>query len=375
MEFKINLPTKVFFGEGTSYRVGDFAKELSAKKVLLITGKNSVESSGALDRVSSGLNKNGIEWQRFSGVTSNPDTSLARSVIELVKKESFDLLISVGGGSALDLGKAVSLGAKYDGDILDLFENTKVSESIDPLPHIAVPTTAGTGSECSKGAILSHEISKIKGGIRGDNVFPLYAIVDPELTYSMGHAITAESGFDALAHAFETYFSLAASPYTDALAEYAMKNIFQVLPLLIHDLKNKELRNKMSYSSMLMGINLSHSSTCLPHRLQYSMAALVDVTHAQGLALFYETWINKVSKVAQHKAENINGIVGENYTKALLALMGELGLKKNLRDFVQLSDLQKIEKGLTGNLKSDPIMNADEKGISDFILESYSISE
>jgi len=155
------------------------------------------------------------------------------------------------------------------------------------LPLVAIPTTAGTGSELSKAAIITDESRKIKKGIRGAALYPKVAIVDSVFTESVPYNITMETGFDVLAHGLESYISKSASPYTEMQSEQALRIVGTYLPALAENLQDREAREKMSFASMIMGINLGHASTCLPHRMQYHLGAHTDTSHGAGLeALF-----------------------------------------------------------------------------------------
>ena len=188
------------------------------------------------------------------------------------------------------MAKAVAAGAGTSEDIDEYFYNGR--ELVDHvLPVIAIPTTAGTGSELSKAAIITDDVRRIKSGIRGAGLYPKVAIVDSIFTESVPYHITMETGFDVIAHAMESYISNAASPFTRMQSEYAAAIAGKMLPRLASDMQDTEARKYMSYASMIMGINLGNASTGLPHRLQYPLGAMTDTSHGAGLSALYTAWV------------------------------------------------------------------------------------
>ena len=267
------------------------------------------------------------------------------------------MIIGFGGGSAMDGAKAIAAGIKSKEDIEVYFYQGK-EPGEDTLPVIAIPTTAGTGSELSKAAILTDEVRKVKTGIRGNALYPLTAIVDSCFTETVPFRITMETGFDVLAHAAESYISRAASPYTRVQSETAIQIAGQYLPRLAECLSDAEAREKMSFASMIMGINLGNASTCLPHRLQYPLGAHTDTSHGAGLAALFTAWICCEYKYAPERVERILELLtGEKKLKLPVSLR-EMGIAKE--------QLLVFAKEVSGNIGNDPA--SCEEGI---ILKLY----
>lgn len=226
----------------------------------------------------------------FDCVSANPRLSEVRKGILEGKENRIRAVVGFGGGSAIDGAKAIAAGVGMDEEIGELFYGGK--EPGRALPVIAIPTTAGTGSELSRAAIITDEENRKKGGIRGAALYPKAAIVDSAFTDSVPFAVTMETGFDVFAHAMESYLSLAGSPYTRMQSEYGIQAVGKYLPRLAQDLGDKEARDRLSFASMIMGINLGNAGTCLPHRLQYPVGARTDTSHGAGLAALFTAWIS-----------------------------------------------------------------------------------
>lgn len=360
--FSLHIPTEVHFGNGVSAMVGDILRALGLTRVFIVTGGKSAEKSGGWIRVMDSLDPK-TEVIRFAEVRANPTVEGVMRAIERARSEKVQAVVSIGGGSAIDVGKAVAVGVHHTGPFSELLGHREKSELIAALPHIAIPTTAGTGSECSMGAIITDDTG-MKQGLRGKNIFPSHALIDPELTLSMGPQITAESGFDAFAHALETYVSLEAKPFTEELSKEVLPKIFKALPRVLAHPDDLEARTTMSYCSALMGINLAYSSTCLPHRLQYALASVVEISHAEGMTLFYPAWVEALKRVCPEKMARVEEwLEGGSIPQFIHAL----GFKKMLKDVVSFSDISLIEKRLSGNLASDPVFSSISGSLHEWV--------
>lgn len=306
MNFIWEVPTRIHFGTGICAEA--LAKEkdtLHGRKALLVYTGRTLRENGSLDKVKALLEENGCtKVMIYCGHGANPEVSEAEEAGKLIRENDLDLIVGFGGGSAIDLAKGAavaSVGCAKIGDYL-----VKGLPAPDKLPPIiAIPTTAGTGSELSKGAILSDEKLKIKGGIRGKSLTPKIAIVDASFTYSMPLKLTMETGFDALAHAMESYLSKKANLHSENLSLQAIRLVGENLPKLHANLDDHEAREKMSYASMLMGMNLYNVGNCLPHRMQYPIGAATGTSHAAGLAALYPVWVREEYKVVPDKVGDI----------------------------------------------------------------------
>ena len=289
--FELNIRTRVYFGKNITFEALKKERTLLSGNVIIITTGRSLNTLGYVEKLKNDiLSLGSSEVITFENISPNPKLSEIKTAIELGKINKVNVVIGFGGGSAIDAAKAAAAGIGYNGDIEDfLFERNQ--PEIETLPIIAIPTTAGTGSELSKGAIISSAEHKIKKGIRGDVLLPSVAIVDTEYTYSVPKQVTMETGFDVLAHAVESYVSVKSNRFSEMLSREAIHIVGECVNNLREDLQNKAARDKRCYASMIMGINLANIGTCLPHRMQYPIGAITDTSHAAGLAALYPSWI------------------------------------------------------------------------------------
>lgn len=362
-KFTLEIPTKIFFGADVLSEALRTSKNIINGRVMLITGKSSMRKLGYIDIIEKALKENNdiSKIVVFDGISPNPRISEINEAINIGIKSDINVVLGLGGGSAIDAAKAVAVGIGSKENIDEYVLNGKVP-SKKTLPIIAIPTTAGTGSELSKGAIISYPEKNIKTGIRGENIYPTVAIVDPIFTYNIPKKITCETGFDVFAHATETYLSKKANIFTEMLSIEVLKIVSEYLPLLVNDLTNKEAREKMSYASMLMGVNLGNASTCLPHRLQYPIGAKTDSSHSAGLASIYKSWVYHSYEYSSDKFNLIGTIISGKkcYNKldvlnSLKEFTDKIYMNIHLSDLGILdSDVQELCGNVTGSIESDP---------------------
>ncbi|MDE7322292.1 MAG: iron-containing alcohol dehydrogenase [Lachnospiraceae bacterium] len=360
---QINIPAKIYFGRDIwEESIKDIEALLSGNVMIVTTGR-SLTRLGYLERLKEQLSQCALTKMVtvFDKVSANPRLSEVREGIELAKESSTDVVVGFGGGSAIDMAKAVAAGAGAYGNIDEYFYNGK--EPVDNvLPIIAIPTTAGTGSELSKAAIITDDVRKIKSGIRGVKLYPKAAIVDSVFTESVPFHITMETGFDVFAHAMESYLSKAASPFTQMQSEHAARIVGEMLPRLVLDMQDIEARKYMSYASMIMGINLGNASTGLPHRLQYPLGAATDTSHGKGLAALYTAWVHYEYLYSEQKTEKLMRILmgkdirgREECTSAMHAFITSLKLPTSLRDFnIKEEQMDDMARAVSGSLFNDP---------------------
>ncbi|UOQ94639.1 iron-containing alcohol dehydrogenase [Halobacillus shinanisalinarum] len=278
----LRMPRMITYGRHALEKVG---KEAAArgKKALIISDK----VMDALDYVSEGrdyLTKAGVESVVYLGVESEPTDTYVEEALELFKKENCDLVISLGGGSCIDTAKAIVVLATNGGYIGDYMGEKKVAE-VAPIPHIAIPTTAGTGSEATDATIITNTSNDVKMMIKQPAFMPDAAIVDPMLTLSSPQHVTAATGVDALSHAVEGYISKRSHPMTDMLALSAMKLIVENIQAAYENGDNLDAREAMSLGSLQAGIAFSNSSVCLVHGMSRPIGALFHVPHGYSNAM------------------------------------------------------------------------------------------
>ncbi len=376
--YQIVIPSKIYFGRKIWKDALEELQTLLQGNIMVVTTGRSLCRLGYVDELYQKLLQ--CPYARkvivFEQVSANPKLSEVRSGIRLGLQEKADIVVGFGGGSAIDAAKAIAAGIGEKEGIEELFYQGKEPGG-NTLPVIAMPTTAGTGSELSKAAIITDEARKIKTGIRGKALYPAAAVVDSSFTDSMPFRATMETGFDVLAHAVESYLSKAASPFTRMQSETAIQIVGEYLPRLAQNLTDAQARDKMCFASMIMGINLGNASTCLPHRLQYPVGAHTDTSHGAGLAALYPAWVRCEYQYAPAQIER---------TVKLLAgreLHGECECSEFLRQFIRslglavsLQEMGVAKEQLTvmagegsGNIKNDPA--SQEEGM---VLKLYEMA-
>lgn len=363
--FEFFTPTKVIFGCGSIKESGRVIREFG-DRVLLVTGRRAMKKTGILEKVVKLMGAEGIKVIVYDKITPNPKVIEVDEGAKVAKDNDCQVIIGLGGGSAIDAVKLIAVAAGHNVSIIEYIKSS-IAPSALTLPIIAIPTTAGTGAEVTKGAIITDSKNKIKTGIRGENIFPKAAIIDAESTLSLPRNITAETGFDVLCHAIETYVSKKAQPITDTFAEKAIEIVVENLPKVLSNGSDLKSRTKMSYASMLMGFNLVNSRTCLPHRLQYPVGAHTDTSHARGLAAILPVWIDKTysystrkfAKVAELMKEYISGLTeqkaAERCSDAIRKFLDAINLVVRLRTLgIRYEGSLELAKEVTGNLESNP---------------------
>jgi len=287
MKFEFYLPVEILFGEGSLEKAGQVAKRFGYKAIV-ITGRKSTKENGALDRLIESLKKNGAqEVIVFDKVEPNPTDKTVNEAARIVVEEKVDYIVGLGGGSALDSAKAVSIVSSNEGYAWDYVNYPEGPRLIPFLnrPVICIPTTAGTGSEVNRYSVLSNPIRKEKLVLSHSLNYPKVAIVDPTLTLSMSPRLTAITGVDALMHCLESLTNKVENPFAEELAIRAIKLIKEWLPVAVEEPNNLQARTYMSYAAMLAGIAIDKKRVALIHGMEHPVSAhYPQVAHGEGLA-------------------------------------------------------------------------------------------
>ena len=298
-QFRFYQPTRIHFGAGCLNQVGSIVGKYG-KKCMLVTTTNTEDVLRPLyDRVKALLSEAGIQVVHFDKVVPNPTISGIEEAIALVHQEKVEVVLAVGGGSSIDTAKSITLfnGAgkvdwpKVFSTYTDPFAEYE-SPSPEVLPLVAVPTTAGTGSELTQAMVISDPEHNDKECIFHDKAFAKEAIIDPELMRTLPPRMTAITGFDAFTHSFESYLRDCASPYTRTIGMKAMSLIIETLPKLVKDTGNMELREKMAQAAMFSGISLGNAAATLPHPISEIVGGVAPrLAHGQCLATLYPQYL------------------------------------------------------------------------------------
>lgn len=274
--FSFALPTRIEYGTGAVEKLADELALINARRVMLITDVR-LASSGVLSRFTTHLASKRIAYDIFARVEANPKDY---NVEEGAKKAAFDkpdCLVAIGGGSPIDCAKAINVVASNGGQVRDFEGYGKIPG--DVLPLIAIPTTAGSGSEVTFSAVVTDSREHFKFSIKDPKIAPRVALVDPEMTLSMPAALTAATGMDALTHAIEAYTANAAEPLSDAVALHAVELITTHLRAAVSDGLNIEARSGMLLGSLLAAIAFSHSDVAAVHCIAEALGGQYDLPH------------------------------------------------------------------------------------------------
>ena len=291
--FTYHIPTKVYFGKGSIAKLGKAAKSLGTK-ALLVYGGGSIKRNGIYDVIVKQLQEAEIPFLELSGVEPNPRVTSVNKGVELMRAHGLDLLVAVGGGSAIDCAKGIGAGYYYDGDAWDLVMDNKLAKKC--LPIIAIPTLAATGSEMDSISIISNMDLPLKKALSVPPIRPAVAIMDPEYTYTVSKYHTGAGTADIFSHVLEVYFNTAKSDFlSNRLCEAILKTCLQYGTRALIEPDNYEARSNLMWASSLAINGLlrcgknAHAWSC--HALEHVLSAYYDVTHGAGLAVITPYWM------------------------------------------------------------------------------------
>jgi len=282
MTADILIPPIIKIGSGSFLEVPSILRRLDVRRPLIVTDAFFV-SQGLPNKLKQQLLDSGLECGIFSETVPDPTTEVVDAGVRALLDGNYDSLISLGGGSPIDTAKAIGMLAANGGHVRDYKVPNPIPKS--GPPHIAVPTTAGTGSEVTRYTVITDSAKDEKMLISGVSLLPSAAVVDYELTMSMPPRLTADTGTDALTHAMEAYVSRKANKFTDTIALAAMKTIWTELPRAYHEPDNREAREAMMQAATLAGIAFSNSSVALVHGMSRPIGALFHVPHGLSNAM------------------------------------------------------------------------------------------
>ncbi len=342
IDFNLYMPVRVIGGKNC---VKQSSKTIAAfgDKCLIITGRSSAKRCGALADVTTALESEGIDYRVFDEIEPNPLLSAAYKAGQTAARVKAEFIIAIGGGSVLDAAKAAAIYATND--FFDMEEIYDYRYSAQPLPLIAVGTTAGTGSEVSKVAVITNDATMEKKSINCDACYAKIALCDPRYTYNTPRDITVSTALDAFAHAIEGWFSKKRTVVAELFAIKCMRDIFEILTLLSRgETLSEEARDKMYYSSIYAGMVLS-VGTLYPHLLGYTLTDHRGVPHGQACAVFDMHLIEWNEKHAPELAGAFFGLVGANAATVLSVMDKLIDLPDNLSFTAE--EIEKYSAGWT----------------------------
>ena len=302
INFEFLVPTKVVFGKDTELETGRLVKEYGGHKVLIHWGGGYVRDTGLLARVEKSLDEAGVAYVELDGVVPNPRLSLAKKGVELCRKEGVDFVLAIGGGSAIDSAKTIAYGLANDFALEDLFLGKVTTDKIAPIA--AISTLAGTGSETSNSAVIDIDTmgdTILKRSYNRECARPLFAIMNPELTYSVPAYQTAAPGADIMMHTMERYFTTVRDvQLTDAMAEGLLRTVKTAVPQALANPRDYAARANLLWAGSLSHNGLTGTGrvgdfAC--HAIEHEIGAIFDVAHGAGLTAIWSSWAKYVIDV------------------------------------------------------------------------------
>ncbi|MDR1439911.1 MAG: iron-containing alcohol dehydrogenase [Clostridiales bacterium] len=315
LNFDFYAPARILFGKGEEKRIGELLKP-HASKVLLHYGGGSIKKSGLYDAVTASLKASGISFAELGGVKPNPRLSLVREGIALCKREGVELILAVGGGSAIDSSKAIAMGVCYDGDIWDVYEEGKpVSKA---LPVATILTIPAAGSESSGDTVITNEEKQLKYGYGSPRLRPLLSIMNPELFFTLPKSQLGFGVADMMSHVFERYFTNTLhTGLTDGLCETVLKTLMKNALIASEDMRDYDAWAELGFAGTvahngLVGMGREQDWAC--HGMEHELSAIYDVAHGAGLAVLTPGWMQYVYKdnvnMFVQFAANVMGVQG-----------------------------------------------------------------
>lgn len=340
--FEFFIPQNIIVGAGTLVRLPECAQKLGGTHAMLLSGP-TLRKMGIVDKAAKYLEDAGMKVDIFTEIEANPSVTTVEKATTAFKEAGADFIVALGGGSPMDVAKAVGVTAKYGGSITEYEGAHKVPGKIIPL--IAIPTTAGTGSEVTAFSVITDHSRDYKLTVFSYELFPSYAILDPELLTSAPASVAAACGIDAFIHAEEAYVSTAASPFSDAMAEKAMELIGKNIRRFVARRTDLEAAEAMLTGSLFAGIAFSFARLGNVHAMSHPVSAFFDVPHGVANAVLlpviaeynaladhgkYIKIYNYISKIPAYADE----FEPEMLADAIRELCASIGIPKNLTEAV-----------------------------------------
>lgn len=299
------IPNHTVVGTNVLGEAAPLLKKMG-NKAFIVTGRH-VAVSDMMKQLTALLDENGIGCVIFDGITGEPTDTMIENGVEMLKSSGCDFIIGIGGGSPLDSAKAIAAMTVNEGSIAD-YNGKEITGEI--LPLVAIPTTAGTGSEATKFTVITDSEKGIKMLLKGDVLVPKLAIVDSSFTVGAPKSVTSATGLDALTHAVEAYTSRKAFSMTDTLAVSAVKRIMKYLPIAYREPDNSLAREQMSVAALEAGICINNSSVTIVHGMSRPIGALFHVPHGMSNAMLLKECLSFAVSGAYEKFANLGRETG-----------------------------------------------------------------
>ncbi|GAB3669884.1 iron-containing alcohol dehydrogenase [Halopiger thermotolerans] len=395
-DYTLTFPIWVEFGNGSSENIGSIVDSQGWEKALIVTDQGILDA-GLVDGIRSSLTAEGIEYATYDGVEPNPTVGMVDEATEMLEREGCDFIVSVGGGSSIDVGKGASLMATNPGEIAD-YEVTSAEEVMEepienhPLPLVTVPTTAGTGSEVDYWAVITDEEREFKMALGQSPLYPggpylgaEISLVDPALTETLPPRQTAATGFDAFSHALENHVSSARPPIVEPLTKHVMGLVSEHLPAAYED-GEMEAREQMMFGSHVAGICENFAGFGAIHSLAETTGGMYpEIPHGEAIAAYtpavmrynLEAVPGRYAEVAEAMDVDVSGLSDAEAAREAVAavedLIDRVDLPSSLRELgVAEDDLPTIaEKSLDTIEIHDNPRDADADDLLEVARDAY----
>lgn len=350
------IPGQIINGSG-ALDMAESALAQFGKKAMIVTDKVMIQL-GNCEKVESALKNQGVDYSIYSEIVGEPTDKMIEAGLAQYKAENCDFLIALGGGSPIDSMKAIASLAADGGNISDYMGK---EINVDMPPIIAIPTTAGTGSEATQFTIITDTKRDIKMLLKGKVLMPQLAIIDPQFTMTAPPKITAATGLDALCHAVEAYTSRKAQAMSDTFALSAVKRIFRYLPVAFHDGQNEEAHIQMSVAALEAGIAFNNASVTLIHGMSRPIGALFHVAHGLSNAMLMKECLSFALEGAYDRFAELGRAIGaadhedsdqevsKKFLQAVVALTDELETPTLEQFGIDKEEFFKVIKKMAGD--------------------------
>jgi alcohol dehydrogenase class IV len=313
--FNYYQPTEIIFGRGRVKEIGEVVARFG-RRCLLVTVPEIPAFGGLFKAVKDNLGLRSISVAHFDQVIPNPTTQIVSAGSKMAKDFEADVVLGLGGGSSLDTAKAIAVEATHKGSCWDYLFFRETQPTKKTLPIITITTTSGTGSHVTQVAVVTNPAEKYKSAIYNSILYPRVSIVDPDLMRTVPPHITASTGFDVLAHAFESYINPKRSPYTDLMALEALRIVTKYLPVAVKDGADMEARTWMAWADTLAGLCIANAGVTLPHGIGMAMGGhYPHVAHGEALACVYPAMMRYSYKSAVERFSTLARIFDKNLNK------------------------------------------------------------
>jgi alcohol dehydrogenase len=354
--FCFELPTKIEYGPGISRKLPDTLSDLNARRILIVSDEG-IHQCGLFDQMRDQLSAAGIDHKTFDGVEANPKDYNVQRGAQIAADFGAECLVAVGGGSPIDCAKAIAVVATHGGSARDYEGRGKITR--DTIPLVAIPTTAGSGSEVTFSAVITDSRQKYKFSIKATKNAPRVALADPEMTMTMPPELTAATGMDALTHAIEAFTCKPATPFSDAAAVYAVELITRHLKAAVFDGNSLEARAGMLIGSILAAIAFSHSDVASVHCIAEALGGKYDTPHGVCNAVVLPSIMEYNMTYCQEKYARIATAMGLQYksiedgAKKAVEAVYNLVVETGLPDFksfgVKENDFEELARHSVAN--------------------------